>query len=111
MTRPLDQILADWFDVADRLDQLQQAKAALAAELRELGPGRHNGTAGTATISAPTARFDPAKAAEVLPADMLEACRETVITASRAKAVLPPALYELCQVASGDPRVTVKAGS
>lgn len=58
-------------------------------------------------------KFSPAEAAKVLASnpDLLAACSETVISSKKAKAVLPPAVYELCQVASDAPTIKPKVSA
>lgn len=109
--RDLDQILTEWFDINDRIAQLEDAKKNLQAEMRDLGEGQHQGERGAVTVSPPAKRFNPNRAAEVLPIDLYNMCQESVITSARAKKVLPPALYEACSEPNGQPRVTVKAAS
>lgn len=108
--RTLDQILTEWFDINDRLAALEDAKKTLQTELRNLGEGQHHATKGAVTIS-PQRRFNADQAAKVIPAELLQHCTETVVSSARAKATLPPALYEACMVDVGQPRVTVKAAS
>jgi len=48
------------------------------------------------TVRAGAARFNPQKAAEQLPTEVLPSVMVTTVDAKRAKAVLAPALYELC---------------
>lgn len=104
----LDDLIAEWLDVQDRMTALSERKEALAEQMRTLGEGRHTATTGTITVSGGTKRFSAEKAAEILTPELREACTETTITSKRAKAVLPPALYDLCSETSGRPRVTVK---
>jgi hypothetical protein len=55
-------------------------------------------------------RFDPELAHRILigTPDLLAACSTTVVDASKAKAVLPPAVYELCQAQSEKPTIKPK---
>jgi len=108
--RTLDQVLTEWFDINDRIKQLEDAKAALQTEMRAYGEGAHESAKGTVTVS-PQRRFNADRAAEVVPIDLYQLCQETVVSSARAKAILPPAVYEACMVEVGQPRVTVKAAS
>lgn len=47
-------------------------------------------------VRAGASRFDPDKATQVLPSNLLESIMVTAPDAKRAKAVLAPGLYELC---------------
>lgn len=106
----LDDILAEWADVTTKLDELATRREQLADQLRALGEGSHVGTAGKVTVSQPARRFDAKLAIATLPPEMLTLCQETTVSSTKAKKVLPPALYEQCQSASSSakPRVTVK---
>lgn len=52
-------------------------------------------------------RFDANKAVHILSPDELRACTVEIVSAARARDVLPPARYAECQAASGDPVVRV----
>lgn len=104
----LDDLIAEWLDIQDRITILTERKETLAEQMRALGEGRHAATTGTVTVSSGTRRFSAEKAAEILTPELREACTETTITSKRAKVVLPPALYDLCSETNGRPRVTVK---
>lgn len=77
-------------------ERTQQAEG-IKKQLREIGPGtfHHNGRPVLDLIAGST--FDPARAEQILTAEQLEACRETIISAKRAAQVLPPALYAMCR--------------
>ena len=104
----LDDLIAEWLDIQDRITVLTERKETLAEQMRALGEGRHAAPIGTITVSSGTRRFSAEKAAEILTPELREACTETIITSKRAKAVLTPALYDLCSETSGRPRITVK---
>lgn len=104
----LDNLIAEWLDIQDRITILTERKETLAEQMRALGEGRHATAIGTITVSSGTKRFSAEKAAEILTPELREACTETTITSKRAKAVLPPALYDLCSETNSRPRVTVK---
>ena len=104
----LDDLIAEWLDIQDRITVLTERKETLAEQMRTLGEGRHATTTGAITVSSGTKRFSAEKAAEILTPELREACTETIITSKRAKVVLPPALYDLCSETNGRPRVTVK---
>ncbi len=105
----LDDLLAEWHDLtARRADidaRLDQIKTALA----QLGEGTHTRGANRITIYR-TRRFDQTAAWTILegqPPEVITACTETVISSTKAKKILPPALYEACQAAAGKPTVRV----
>jgi hypothetical protein len=57
-------------------------------------------------------RFDAEQAAAILASnpELLAQCSETIISATKAKAVLPPAVYELCQRENDAPTIKPKVG-
>ncbi|QXT62736.1 hypothetical protein [Tessaracoccus palaemonis] len=102
-------LAAEYLDLRDRIAELKTRQDQLAAQLRNLGAGRH--TAGNLTVTlTPAKRFNPDQARTILAAnpDLLAACSDTVISATKAKAVLPPAIYEACSVEAGDLRLAVR---
>lgn len=100
-------------NLARRLVAIADAKAELDAEadqikneLRSLGAGTH--AAGDYKVTVSTQRrFDASLAQQILDdATYTSLC--TAFDSKKAKATLPPALYEACMGESGDPRVAVK---
>lgn len=100
--------------VVSRLAALQEQRTALdaedkrlKAEIRQrLSAGQKGTVGGQPVVSvAPNRRFQPAVASEVLPRDLLNLCKVTVVDSKAAKAVLPPALYEQCMAEVGEPVV------
>lgn len=53
-------------------------------------------------------RFDPNLAAQIIPPQLLPLCQALVIDSTRAKAVLPPTLYEQCQKPNSKPTVRLQ---
>lgn len=108
MTRQLDDILVEWFDIIDRIAALEDAKKKLQSELRDLGTGKHESALGVVSI-APTRRFNDQRARSILTPEQIALCSETVISSAKAKTILAPALYEACMAEMGAARITVKA--
>ena len=107
MKPDLDALVSDYTNTAAAISDLQDHLDQVKEQLRYLGEGKHESTSGiTVTVSAPVKRFDPKAAQQALPAEVLTQCQD--FSASKAKRVLAPALYESFCVASGDPRIAVK---
>lgn len=75
--------------------QERELRAALRAELPARGSYTINGV--PAVSLAPTRRFNQDRAKEVLPAGTYDLICVQVADSRKAKELLPPALYELCQ--------------
>ena len=103
-------LVTEYLDLKERASVVDERIKEIVGILRELGVGTHATEAGSVRVSQ-TSRFDPDVAATTLPAELAAACTETVITAAKAKQVLPPALYLACSRPSGDPRVTITAAT
>ena len=95
-----------------RLVQLQDAIKHLAEEadlikarIREHGSGQVGDLKVTV---APARRFSAQLAAQTLTADELKQITEVVISPTKAKAVLPPMVYESLTYPYGEARVSVK---
>lgn len=107
MSNDLDALVADYTNTADSIAHLTEHLDQVKAKMRDLGEGKHSSTSGiTVTVSAPPKRFDPKAAVRVLPEDVLQQCQD--FSASKAKRVLAPALYESFCVAGGESRVSVR---
>lgn len=107
----LDDMVAEYLDLTDRIEQLGQRRDQIKTQLRELGTGKHvcENLDATVTVSAPAKRFDAATFDKIVTDDQLRAaCTETTISGKLAKQVLAPAIYDLCTVEGGEPRVTVR---
>jgi hypothetical protein len=93
-------------DVLDQIKHLEEEANAYKTLLRgKLGVGQYTVNGQPAVTISPTKRFDPDKAAEILPPAAIEGISKTVIDAALAKKTLPPALYALCQSETGKPTV------
>jgi hypothetical protein len=94
-----------------QIDALTEQREQVTAELRDLGGGpagtRADGTPRVVQVETAT-RFDPALAATLLPAEQVAALTEPVVSATKARALLPPAAYAACCAPYGKPRVTVR---
>ena len=89
----------------DTIKHLSDEADAIKARIREHGSGQ----VGELRVTvAPARRFSPQLAVEKLDADQLKEITETVISSTKAKAVLPPMVYESLMYAYGEPRVSVK---
>lgn len=96
--------------IATRLAHILEAKTELDAEektlkaqIRDLVPGPDTYTAGNYTLTiSHNRRFDPKKAEQILPTELLDLCRVSKIDPTAAKNVLPPALYSECMAQVGD---------
>ena len=87
---------------------LEAEQSIIKARLRGLGEGKYDAPCGVAVTIRPNRRFNPAKAEEIVPAELIPAIQTLIINSKKAKALLPPALYEASMVAVGDPRVVIK---
>ena len=88
-------------------EQITDELNAIRAKWRKEGDGR----CGPVNVRTPR-RLSPSLTQEWVEKNapnLLPTIQETVISCSKAKAVLPPAIYETLLVPYGEPRVTVKA--
>lgn len=83
-------------------------QAAIKERLRALGVGSYTAPCGVAVTITPNRRFNPAEAERIVPAELIPAISTTAIDAKKAKAMLPPALYEAAMLPVGEPRVTLR---
>ena len=98
LEQQLTPLAADLADIQERIAGLQQHEAELKTRIRELVPGSDSYAAGNLTIIISTnRRFDPKKAALVIPAELLPLVSVTtsVVDKERVK-VLAPTSYEAC---------------
>lgn len=103
-------------EVRSAITEYKKAESDLLARIRlvvgeETGPIKAYGK--TVLEVSYARRFDPVVAAAILAhePDVLARCTETVVSAAKAKAVLPPETYARCQVASSNPTIKPKAAS
>lgn len=101
-------LVAEYLDLTERIASLVERRDQITGILRTLDQGKHDFATGTVTVGKPSRRFSADKAAKVLPPKVLQDCTEQVVTASRAKQILSPVLYELCSPEVGAARVTIK---
>lgn len=100
-----------------QLARLGEVKRDLEAHIRgEVGDARGivKTDDGASVVQVTYRRtFKPEQARKVLATnrDLLDAITEATISATKAKAILPPALYEMCQVESATPVLTPKVGA
>lgn len=105
----VDQLAAEYLDLKTRAGVLDDRMKQIVAQLRDLGPGKHDAGNYAITVT-PSRRFDPDLARIVLASnpELLAACTDHVISSTKAKQVLAPAVYESLMTPSGDPRVNVR---
>lgn len=106
-TTPVDDLVAEYLDLADRIQVLTAQQDNLRARLRDLGPGRHPTSSGlTVTVTPPSRRFNLDRAWEMLTVEQQTVC--VAPDPRKVKAQLPPALTELCmEPGTGNPVVKV----
>lgn len=103
-------LAAEYLDLKDRARVIDDRIKQIVAQLRDgLGAGKHPAGDHTVTVTI-SRRFNPDLAAQVLASnpDLLTACQETVVSSSKAKQVLAPAVYESLMIEQGDPRVSIR---
>lgn len=108
-TIKLSDLAKRYLELGAIIDSATEEQEAIKATLRQLGLGRFSTGVAPVVIS-PNRRFDAGLAEKVLGAinpDLIPACSETLITASKAKTVLPPAVYEQCMKANPNHKVQV----
>lgn len=110
MTIELDTHLADLVarlaDLQSRVSELTEQAEEIKAKLRaNLDIGAYSIDGRPAVTITSTRRFSPTRAITVLPVELLALCQVSTVSAERARAVLPPAIFESCQEVSGKPQV------
>lgn len=113
MTDPIRPDINDDISRYLHLDEKRQTIAdemdAIKARLRDtLDLGSYPGPGDVTVTLTPNRRFSADRAAELLPDDLLDACRVTTVDAKQAKAVLPPAAYDACMTEVGAPRLAIR---
>lgn len=99
-------------EVQQTIKELGEAEKAIKSSIRDLlggdrGPINAHGK--TVLDVSYGRRFDPALAEELLrETDYWPQITETVIVGAKAKAILPPALYETCQRENDTPTIKPK---
>lgn len=106
-------------ELASRYVNLDADRRYIVAELAEvklelaelLDRGRHQAGAALVTVSAPRRTFDPERARQVIPAELLASVTTSMVDRKLAQDRLTPEQYRACQVetpgASDDVRITV----
>ncbi|QCV95648.1 hypothetical protein [Acidipropionibacterium acidipropionici] len=104
----LDDLIAAYADLLAQKEALDSALDSIKLTMAELGEGKHEGRRGRVAVTH-TRRFDTHKAQELLEPtpELLASVTESVISSSKAKRLLPPALYEACQTTSEKATVRV----
>lgn len=109
MSDDLGFLVRRYLQLGTIIDDAKQEQDVLKEKFRQLGVGKYQTDAAPVVVS-PNRRFDRDTAEKVLRAinpDLIAACSETVLTAAKARAVLPPPVYESCMKASPDHKVNV----
>lgn len=96
----------EWLDLEIRREDAVSRQAAIEQTLGvALGLGEHQTGAGVVEI-AQSRRWNAELAELVLPPDVVAACQDKVLSSSKVKEIVPPALYRRCQKSSD--KLTVK---
>lgn len=106
--RTLDDDVATYLDLTERIEQLEQQRATIRARIAEHGPGSHATTHGvTVSITAPSRRFNIDRAWSLLNDDQKSICVGPDPT--KVKKQLPPVLLDECMdPGTGAPRVSIR---
>jgi hypothetical protein len=114
MTYTPDDLNADvktYLDLDDKVKDLQARQADIKARMRDnLAIGKHETDLGVhVTVSAPSRRFNLARAVDLLQPELREQCKADGYDASKVKRFLPPALLDVAMDAgTGDPVVRIQ---
>lgn len=104
------ELVQDYLDVKEAIEKHTERLAQLAAQIRDALPigDRHEIVPGVGVrVQAPARRFSADLAASTLDAGLIDAITVPTVSGAKAKQILPPALYEACCEANGDPTVRV----
>lgn len=94
--------------ITEPLDaEIEGLKGAIRAEVADSGPGTYEAGEYTLTLRA-NRRFDPARAADILPAEVVAAITTTSIDPKVARQKLPPETFEACMTERGNMTVVLK---
>jgi hypothetical protein len=112
-TRPIDddtfRLVRDLADLNAHIAKLTADAEAIKTELRarcEAGDYVEDGGRTVLKI-VPTRKFDVARALELVPEPLREACYTTAPDPAKVKEYLAPALVESCMVVNGKPKVVL----
>lgn len=108
--RGIDDLVAEYHQLADQVLALQERQAAVRGQLRQLGLGEHRTSNGhKVTVRMPNRRFNAVAAARLLAPEVLELCKaEPTYDTKKLKSFLSPVLLDQCMDAGvGDYVVTV----
>lgn len=100
-----DDLVAEYLDLTDRIEQMDTRRGIIRATLAELGEGRHDTASGVAIHVTIPKRFNAKRAAAELPSDLAALCQD--FSATKAKQILAPALYSSF-AEPGRPVVTIR---
>jgi cell division septal protein FtsQ len=105
----LDGLASRYLDLAEQIEKLAAEQDTIKALVRDAYPDGLDATTahGVKVTVYRTRRFDARLASTVVPAELLEQVTERVVDRAKAKALLPPALYEQCQSYAGRPTVRI----
>lgn len=94
--------------VTQKIKDYKEDAEDCKATLRELGAGQYVYQGSPVLNVTPTRRFSAGKAKEILPPEVYAKIVVEMVDLDKAKAVLPEALYQLCQEDSGKATVKIK---
>lgn len=104
----LDKTVARYLELDARRNEIVAEQDQIKIALRtQLEPGRHDTPSGQKVTISPNRRFNADLAQSVIPAELLPLVMTETIDSKKAKAVLPPALYNQCSAEVGEPRVSI----
>lgn len=105
--RSVDQLVADYLDINDKIQALTGQADTIKAALRDLGIGRHATTSGIpVVVTAPARRFNIDRAWTMLTPDQQYLAVGPV--AAKVKAQLAPVLLDQCMdPGAGEPTVRI----
>jgi hypothetical protein len=98
-----------FLELAVRAHEIESEAKVIKERMRKLGRGQHAVGDGKITIS-PNNRFDPGLAEKVLSEinpDLVAACSVSKIESSLVKKLVGDDVYERCQKAAGDDKVSI----
>lgn len=102
-----DDDIAEYVRLDAQRAEIQGKLDEIKARIRERGVGQYEGPNGLKVTVTANRRFNPDRAAEILPESLIGSVQRTVVDAKLAREHLPPAVYDACKVEVGEPRVRV----
>lgn len=104
----LDALTKRYLELDAKRSELAGECERIKLQLRaSLDLGTHTAPTGVKVIVSPNRRFDPKLAEQVIPLELLSLVQSTGVDSKKAKAELPPKLYEACMKEAGEPKVSI----